>query len=171
MTPDEQQVIFDLALNRISEEEFLRYFRIPRTKGSEFALTVLENAYREKSPIDVEAGLLVGFHFGFTPDHFDILRRLSHADWHQRHEDVVTALGELHDPRTTETLYQAALKTPGYLEYDDSRALAVKAIWALGRLQDSMADEKLRALAESGDPIVKEEAAKQLRRRGLDRSA
>jgi hypothetical protein len=168
MIPDEQRTVFDLALKKISEEEFLRRFGIRRADGSKFALSILEKAYRERVAIDVECGLWVGFHFGFSSDHLDILCRLSEADWHQRHEDVVTALGELHDNRAVEALYRATLKTPTYLEFDDSRALAVKAIWALGRLKDPAADEKLRVLAQSNEPILSEEAANQLRRRGLE---
>jgi hypothetical protein len=168
MTPDEQRTVFDLALKKISEEEFLRRFGISRSDGSKFALSILEKAYGERAAIDVECGVWVGFHFGFSEEHLDILRRLSEAEWHRRHEDVVTALGELHDNRAGEALYRAALKSHPYLEYDDSRALAVKAIWALGRLKDPAADEKLRLLAQSSEPIVSEEAANQLRRRGLE---
>jgi hypothetical protein len=171
MTSAEQQTVIDLALKRISEEEFLRRFGIQRAEGGKFALNILEKAYCEKAAIDVECGITVGFHFGFTADHLNILWRLSEADWHQMHEDVVTALGELHDNRAVEALYRAALITPPYLEFDDSRALAVKAIWALGRLGDSGADEKLRLLSQLNEPIVSEEALKQLRRRGLEKPA
>jgi hypothetical protein len=75
-------------------------------------------------------------------------------------------LGELRDSRTVEVLYRAALKLHPYLDYDDSRALAVKAIWALGKLADPAADEKLKLLAQSDQPIVGAEALNQLERRG-----
>ena len=129
------------------------------------ALNILEEAYRQKSAIDVECGLWIGFQFGFTADYFDILCRLSDAEWHMRHEDVVSALGGLRDARAVEALYRASLKVHLYLDYDDSRALAVKAIWALSGLRDPAADEKLRLLAQSDVPIVKENASDQLRYR------
>ena len=100
MTTEEQKTVLDLASHTISEEEFLQRFGIRHSEGRKLALSILEDAYRRKDGLDAEYGLYVGFHFGFTADHLDILCRLSDADWHTRHEDVVTALGELRDKRT-----------------------------------------------------------------------
>jgi hypothetical protein len=43
--------------------------------------------------------------------------------------------------------------------------LASKAIWALGRLRDATADQRLRSLAESGEPLVQAYAREQFYRR------
>ena len=67
--------------------------------------------------------------------------------------------------RATDAFYRATLKLHTYLDYDDSRALASKAIWALGRLGDATADQRLRSLAESGEPVVRAYAREQLYRR------
>jgi hypothetical protein len=165
MQARQQQLILDMALHRISEDEFLREVGIARADATGFALKILEEAYRQKSEDDVECGLSVGFHLGFTSEFIDVLTRLSDAGWHHSHEDVVTALDSLGDTRTIEALYRAALKIHPYLEFDDSRALAGKAIWALGRLGNAIADQKLRLLAESSDPVVGTDARKQLYRR------
>jgi hypothetical protein len=165
MRTPQQELILDLMVRRISEDEFLRGVGVAREDATAFALRNLEEAYRQKSEDDVDYGLGVGFHFGFTTDFLDLLIRLSDADWHHSHEDVVTALGELRDTRTVEALYRAALIIHPYLEYDDCRALAVKAIWALGNLGDSAADQKLRLLAESTNSVVRTDARKQLYRR------
>jgi HEAT repeat protein len=165
MNADEQQIVMNLFLRRISEEEFLRAFRIRRSDGTQFALSVLEQAYRERDAVSVECGLGLGFRFGMSPQYFDVLVKLSEAEWHIRHEDVVTALDELRDKRSVDALYDAALKLHPYLSFDDCRALAVKAIWGLGNLGDKSADEKLRILAKSDNSILREEAEKQLRRR------
>ena len=161
----QQQLILDMTLHRLSEDEFLREVRIARSEATGFALRALEEAYRQKNEDDVECGLYVGFRFGFTPEFLDILTRLSDAEWHRSHEDVVAALDGLGDTRTIEALYRAALKIHAYLEYDDSRALAGKAIWALGKLGDATADQKLRLLAESCDSVIAAYAQKQLYRR------
>jgi hypothetical protein len=160
-----QQLIVDMMLRRISEDEFLRGVGVAREDATAFALSNLEEAYCQKSEDDVDCGLGVGFHFGFTTDFLDLLIRLSDAEWHHSHEDVVTALGELGDTRAIEALYRAALIIHPYLAYDDCRALAVKAIWALGKLSNSAADQKLRLLAESTDSVVRADARKQLYRR------
>lgn len=77
---------------------------------------------------------MVCFRFGFTDDHLQPLLTLAFADWHQRHEDVASALGKLRSPASVDALEHLARWIPAYLEFDEARALAVKAI---GRLAGS----------------------------------
>lgn len=165
MLTRQQQLILDLIRGRISDEEFFQEVGIARAGATGFVMRTFEEACSQNNEVDVEFALYAGFHFGFTPVFLDILIRLSDAEWHCRHEDVVTALGELGETGAVEALYRAALKIHPYLEFDDSRALAGKAIWALGKLADATADQKLRLLAEAGDPVVRAGAQKQLYRR------
>jgi hypothetical protein len=55
--------------------------------------------------------------------------------------------------------------TENLLEYDDNRALAVKAIWALGKIPGSEAEIKLQILARSDNEILRKAASGQLERR------
>jgi HEAT repeat protein len=103
--------------------------------------------------------------FGFTDGHLQLLLALAFADWHQRHEDVASALGEVHSPVTVDALVHLAHWVPGYLEFDDARALAVKAIWALGGIRGEAARRALTSLASSPCGIVAENAVAQLRSR------
>jgi FMN phosphatase YigB (HAD superfamily) len=167
MRTRQQQLILDMTLHRISEDEFLREMRIARGDASAFALKMLEEAHGQRSEDDVECGLLLAFTFGLSREFVDTLIRLSDADWHHSHEDVVMALDNLRDKRAIDAFYRAALKLHPYLEYDDDRALAGKALWALGNLADPIADEKLRQLARSDQAIVREYATKQLHHRGI----
>jgi hypothetical protein len=48
---------------------------------------------------------------------------------------------------------------------DESRALAVKAIWALGKIAGTEAEAKLEALTRSNDAILRTAATEQLERR------
>lgn len=84
------------------------------------------------------------------------------ADWHQRHEDVASALGELRSPASVDALVHLAEWVPGYLEFDDARALAVKAIWALGGIGGGAARRALASLAGSPSSIVADSAVAQL---------
>ena len=166
MIEREKKLILDLVTKGLSEEEFRRHFRPSSKDSRKLTLDLLEESYEGKKPDDVEYALMFGISFGgFSPEHLDLLCRLSEADWHYKHEDVVTALDKLRDKRAIETLCHSALKRHEYLNYDDARALAVKAIWALGNLNDPSADEKLKLLATNDDKIVRDEAAKQLLRR------
>jgi hypothetical protein len=128
------------------------------------ALSLLEEAYRERDAEDLHCVLTVGFKFGFGPEHMDILRQLVTADWHDGHEDVVSALGSLPNPQNANALFMATQWIPESLEYDEVRALAVKAIWALGETPGEEAKEKLDVLARSDDPILRRTASQQLAR-------
>jgi hypothetical protein len=152
------------GLRAISKEEFLREFPSSVEHGN-LALRLLEEACREKSAEDLKCTLLVGFAFGFAVDHVDILCRLVEAEWHFSHEDVVSALGRFHTPNAVGPLFRATQRVPEYLNFDDSRALAVKAIWAPGRIPGSEAETKLELLTHSENAILRENASKQLARR------
>jgi hypothetical protein len=55
--------------------------------------------------------------------------------------------------------------SPDYLDFDEARALATKAVWALGSIEGAAALEALEALTEDRDPIVAGGARAQLERR------
>ncbi|MBR0828142.1 hypothetical protein JQ596_21635 [Bradyrhizobium manausense] len=148
----------------ISKETFLQRFPSAVDDGG-LALKWLDEAYRARHAKDLDCSLIVGFVFGFTPEHVVILCRLVDADWHHSHEDVVSALDELRTPAAAEALFRATRWVPKYLEFDDSRALASKAIWALGKLAGGEAESKLAILAASDDEFLRNAALKQIERR------
>jgi hypothetical protein len=156
------------GVRSISKEEFLRLFPSAVESGK-LAAGLLEAAYRERNADDLDCALLIGFTFQFSYEQSDMLRRLAEADWHFFHEDIIRALDKLrlHDQMTVDTFYKATQFIPGYLDYDEARVLAVKAIWGLGNMATEAANDKLRILAESGEPILSDEAVKQLHRQGV----
>ncbi|MFZ5807542.1 MAG: HEAT repeat domain-containing protein [Verrucomicrobiota bacterium] len=168
MTPRERELISRFVITphkrkpRITKEEFLQRFRPHVSDGQKLSLDLLNEALHAKNPEDVDDALIVGFNFGFSPKHVDMLCELSDADWHFSHEDIVSALDEVRDPRAIETLYKATQKVPEYLVHDESRSLAVKAIYALGNISHPSANEKLRLLSESKNEILRETALLQL---------
>ena len=151
-------------MSKISKEEFLRQFPSSVEQGK-LAWRLLEEAYRTQNAEDLRCALIVGFTFGFAPEHQDILRRLVEANWHSSHEDIVEALETWPSPDAVEALFSATQWIPNYLEFDDSRALAVKAIWALGKIPGTEAERRLKELARSGNAILRRTAVKQLERR------
>ncbi|MFI7005405.1 hypothetical protein [Streptomyces sp. NPDC050145] len=58
------------------------------------------------------------------------------------------------------------LRVPEHLDRDENRALAVKAIWALGALPGTDAREALEELRDDANEIVRENAVQQFARRG-----
>jgi hypothetical protein len=157
-------IIFPSGSRRISKEEFVRQFPSALENGK-LAMKWLEEANGAQSAEDLNCALVVGFTFGFAPIQKGILGRLVDADWHCSHEDIVSALQTWPTADTVDALFRATQWIPKALEYDDSRSLAVKAIWALGKIAGTDAETKLEALARSDDALLRKTAEAQLERR------
>jgi hypothetical protein len=168
VTPEDRAVVLSLAAvpgrgRAGSPEAVLRHFGT--TDGRVLGLGLLRDAVDRRDGLDVEMALIVCAAFGFTMDHLDLLVQLVSADWHRKHEDVVSALGQLRAPAAVDALYHAAWWVPDYLGYDESRALAIKAIWALGGTPGAAAEQALTQLVSAESEIVREAAQAQLNRR------
>ncbi|ANM14042.1 MULTISPECIES: HEAT repeat domain-containing protein [unclassified Rhizobium] len=166
MTEDERELITRLvavpctkfAGQCISKQEFLERFRDGKILTNE----LLAEAIESKIADDLECALIVGFSFGFTKESMGLLLQLLQEGWHFKHEDVVSALADLKAPEAVEALYKVTHWVPSYLEFDDARALAVKAIWALGAIADPRAQAFLMALSTDQNIIIQQNALKQL---------
>ncbi|MGW5392823.1 HEAT repeat domain-containing protein [Streptomyces koyangensis] len=173
MKPEDQRVILDLvaypgSAPRGTPEEVLRHFGAD--DGRALGLELLRGAVAERDGDQVEMALIVTDRFGLSPASLEPLITLCSADWHHAHEGVVSALGALRSPAAVPVLQYLADWVPEYLDYDDSRAMGVKAVWALRRTPGPEAEEALRGLLVSGSGIVREAAAKGLRSRGVSES-
>jgi hypothetical protein len=169
MTEEQRKLCRDLIIHpdgrsRVTKEDFLCCFPSALEHGR-LALRWLDEAYKAQNAEDLQSALIVGFAFGFAPEHKDILCRLVDVDWHYSHEDVVSALQTWPTPDAVDALFRATQWIPKSLGYDDSRALAVKAIWALGKIPGTEAETKLQALARSDNAILRKTAEEQLNRR------
>ena len=146
-----------------SPEDVLRHFGT--TDGHALGLRLLRDAVDRRDGTDAGSALAVCGTFGITADHLELLVQLASAYWHRRHEDVADALDHLRTPAAVDALYHLAWWVPDYLEGNDTRGLARKAIWGLGKTPGPEAEEALRLLLDEPDEIVRENAAKQLTRR------
>jgi len=167
MSPEERSLILALVTvpggpEPLTREEFLRKFGA--SDGLALGLDLLRDAIGRHDTVDVAFAFVVCFRFGFSDDHLEPLITLAFADWHQSHEDVASALGELSSSSATAALLHLAEWVPSYLEFDDARALAVKAIWGLGSIRSEEAHSALESLSQSKSKIVAENAVAQLQR-------
>jgi hypothetical protein len=173
MNPEQRQLAWDLVITppsgtrKISKEEFVRRFPAA-IRGGSLSVDIIDQAVRDRSAKDLVCAMIIGHSFGFSSGHEEILCRLAFEDWHWSHESIVGALelGEFKDERCIDALYHLTQFVPPYLEFDDARALAIKAIWALGRIPGHSSQAKLEALAQSSSPRLKQVAEEQLNRRG-----
>ncbi|WP_146180114.1 hypothetical protein [Opitutus sp. ER46] len=170
MTSEERSLCRGLVITppgagrKISKEEFASRLPSAVERGA-VATRLLEEALQSKNSEDVQCVLIVGHAFGFAADQVGVLSRLLEADWHVSHEDVVSALDKLRSPAAVSALVRATEWIPEYLNYDDSRALAGKAIWALGKVPGGEAESALRKLAASNESVIRDAALQQLERR------
>lgn len=172
MFVDERQkrLVIDLALKRVSEEDFLRSFPASPDQRQSLGLEVLRFALSEKDPDAVECGTILGYHFGMTTDYVDVLGALALVDWHRDHEDVVFALGKLKSPRSVEPLFLAAQKSHGYLQAsapddgDGHFELRSKCIHALANIGTIESLARLEELyARFNDPPLKAKIVRRYR--------
>jgi hypothetical protein len=168
MTPEERRLVLSLvtapkAPAELSPDEFLRRFGV--SDGQTLGLRLLREAVARRDGEDAELALIVCSVFGVTMDHLEPLVRLVAADWHVKHEDAVTLLGRLRTPDAVDALYEATQWVPAYLDFDESRALADKAVRALAAIPGERAEQALLRLLDADDAVVRKQAEKQIARR------
>jgi hypothetical protein len=156
-----RELIMSLAVipgrgRAMSPEEFLR--RAGAADGRQLGLDLLRDAVQRQHAVDLEMALIVCFTFGFTMDHLDLLLQMSSADWHRKHEDIVSALAELRSSTAVSVLVRATQWVPEYLEFDETRALARRAIWALGKTPGPEAARALGLFLHSDNEIFRKTA-------------
>lgn len=139
--------------------------RLGASDGRELGARLLRDALEGADGDTAEMALIVTAAFGVSSDHLDPLLDLATAGWHRVHEDVATELGRLKSPAAVEVLHYLAQWIPAYLDFDESRALAVKAVWALGGIPGDDAERALVALSDSDSDIVRVQARRQRERR------
>lgn len=165
MTPAQRELIEEFWWTgqdppTLTNEEFLR--RWGAVNGTELGLDLIREAMVSRDPDDLEYAMTVWRQFGL-PDANHMLVELAFADWHHQHEDVASALQDLHPADAVEALVHLAIWVPDYLAYDEeARALAVKATWALGAIRTDEADRALEALGNGSDLVVAKAARHQL---------
>lgn len=166
MKKEEKNLIKKLMSDSISKEEFLLQFPLRIGTERHYFLDKIEKVHRQKNADDLDDLLFLCFSFElFDGEYVLILCKLLIENWHHSHEDIVMLLQSLRDPRSTESLYQAATMKFEYLNYDDTYALAVKCCWALGDINTDLSREKLKILAKSDNKIIKDNAIFQLNRK------
>jgi hypothetical protein len=107
--------------------------------------------------------LFVAGKFGFTDGFLPWLIRLTREDWHTLHERIVFALAARQSAAAVAALRAMAWRVPAYLAWDDNRALAVKAVHALGAVRCPEAVTALREVADKAeDDPARAEARRQL---------
>ncbi|MFJ6405937.1 HEAT repeat domain-containing protein [Streptomyces hydrogenans] len=170
MSPEEQKLIMGLVFvpgqgrTRTLDEVLARF---GESDVGALALRLLRDAMERRDADDVGMALILHASAGASVEEFmEPLTELFPAEWHRGHEEIVSMLGRLRSPRTVPTLALATHWVPECLDWDENRALAVKAVWALGAVPGPEARKVLEGLRDDENEIIRENALRQLARRG-----
>jgi hypothetical protein len=159
------KTIIDATIGVVPRTAVLELFSHLNGPTTQLENKLLQIAETNEDADEVECALMVGGLFGSSVESSPVLRRLALADWHERHEDVVTALDHFNEKESVPVLLKVAKKNFRYRRYDLSRSLAIKAIRALGRISGPEADAALSELMNDPEPILADAAAEQMKRR------
>ena len=161
---DKTKAILLHSEGRITNKKLLSVFSCTEDGLPKTIIEMLDGAINDKSSEKIEESIyLISVFNLYNKNYSNYFNRLILEDWHNRHEDIASALQRIKDPASVEFLYKAMHKKLDYLEYDDSYAFAVKCIWALGAIRDNNAIDKLKLLTESENEIISSNAKEQLK--------
>lgn len=168
MTPEERKLVLSLvstpgAGKRAVPGAVLR--ELGAVDGAALGVEVLRDSIARKDPVDLEMAVILANTFGVTVEYVSPLISATYAEWHVKHEDVVTLLGRLRDEDAIPALEHAARWTPEYLAYDGGESLTSKAVRALSAVPGKAADAALRSLVTDGSQVAQDQARKALARR------
>jgi hypothetical protein len=150
---------------KLSDRKLLLQFSCTKKDLPQKIVGFFNKAIQEKNAADIEAYIYIVAVFDlYCQELTDIFIRLILEEWHERHEDIASILQEAKSARSVEALFKATNLKLDYLDYDDSHALAVKCIWALGEIGNDEAKEKLQVLSKSNNEIISDNAKQQINR-------
>lgn len=152
--------------NKLSKSALYEVLDSEVDSWEDFIKEGLETGMAEKSDELLDDYLTLIFLYKVPFDHcIQLLNKMLISDWHHQHENIALLLEKACDASSIEYLYDAAIVQFKYLEFDENYALAVKCIWALGKILrkgSPLAKEKLELLAQSTNDVIKENSIKQL---------
>lgn len=156
--------MLSLILKKNDKDTFLMKENLNQENLTSKIRLMLSDICMEKDAAKLEIILCVLISFEeIQHELVDYLNQIILMDWHKQHENLAMILQNIKSPTSVESLYCTVYKRYSYLAYDESYALAVKCIWALGAIKDEYAIEKLEQIVVSADnSIIKENAIKQL---------
>ena len=156
--------------NRLSKSLLYEVLNKEVDNWEHFLYTGLKTTLIDRSDELLDDYLTLIFLYNVPYDScIQFLNEMLVSNWHHQHENIALLLEQACDHSSIEYLYDAARTQYEYLEYDENYALAVKCIWALGKIFRKgfpLAKEKLELLAQSTNSIIRENSIEQLQLSG-----
>jgi hypothetical protein len=170
MTEGHKEAILKFVQQKISQAELFDQLNIEGLMITDYALSQLEDAYKNNNAVDLEYALLLP---GLKPTlhkFTNLFCQLIIENWHHNHEDIATYLQSLALPESIDSVYNAILNADQleYLEYNNSAAFIRKCCYVLGDINTEYSVGKLKELSNSDNEIIKNYSIHQLKKRGRE---
>jgi len=149
----------------MSKNQVKMNFDLEGKSEFDFILNELNKARKDRSPDMLEDAVTLLFIFDGVNHPTNELNELLLEPWHYKHEDIASLLQDAKSPSSADFLYRATIKEFDYLSFDDSYALAIKCIWALGEIDSPQAIDNLVKLSKSNNHKISNNALNQLKKR------
>lgn len=160
-----REYIWKLMKKEISKEDLLIKLGLSEKLLLSIIIDMVNLANENKDAEMLEDAVYLVFLYDIQlVNLIDLLNLLIISDWHKEHENIAILLQKAKLPSSVEYLLQTIDSQYDYLDYDESYALTVKCIWALGDIRDESAKKALTKLLDSSNEIIKDNAKKQLER-------
>jgi hypothetical protein len=166
----DQKDIINRLIYFLDESAYLQaledFFRIFETDdGVAISRKLIHEAVIERNANDLAKSVILAQGFIEEGEVLELQIPLLREDWHYLHEDIVFEMSQHTKPEYVDCYLKMIEWTPSHLVWDPARALAVKAIWGLGKTLTSQAEAILQELAESPEEVISRNAKEQLIRR------
>ncbi|TDB64661.1 hypothetical protein [Arundinibacter roseus] len=151
----------------ISWEEFWERYSKDNVIFEGYLLHLCKKALAEQSADTIFEAMFIVHYFKDEPtdDTFlDILVACMAGRWHQQHEDLVHYYKGCFREKDIPVLMELVHFQPEYLEWDESRQLARKCIYAIEKINAEAASLAIKELVASEDETVRYYAQKVLDR-------
>lgn len=164
MRPYNQELLNRFYAQDLSKAELVDRFDLEGHTPAAFISREIAAASEKESADDLEDAITLAFAFDATSIPAEKWNALLLEDWHFKHEDIASLLQDIKSESSVASLFQVCQTRYAYLEFDDSHALAVKCIWALGDINNEDARLRLAALCRSEVGVIRSNAEQQLKR-------
>ncbi|MCG8710945.1 hypothetical protein JHU04_004263 [Brenneria sp. 4F2] len=164
MNPYNQELLGQFYSQGLSKEEFIKKFDLESHSPISLISKEIEKACQKEDADELDDAITLIFIFNENKIPIEQLNRLLLEHWHYKHEDIASLLRDIKSESSVEYLFKATQEDYKYLSFDDSHALTIKCIWALGEINNDNARLKLCKLCQSDIDIIKSNAEYQLSR-------
>ncbi|RKO80839.1 hypothetical protein C5E04_16525 [Pectobacterium parmentieri] len=159
-----QTLLNEFYSQSFSKEELIKRFDLECYSPAAFISKEIGIASKKENADELEDAITLVFIFNEKDVPVEQLNFLLLEHWHYKHEDIASLLQDIRSESSVECLFKAIQEDYKYLSFDDSYALAIKCIWALGGINNENAKSKLSELCQSDIAIIKSNAENQLAR-------